>query len=103
MASRSIENDLSSYYAKRDVEALIMLKVDTQRADDIAHKLSSFDQVRHAYLVTGEDDIIVKAHFGSYRELKDFIVKSLGPLEGVEDTKTMMVVTTYKENGKRVE
>ncbi|MHB8585799.1 MAG: Lrp/AsnC family transcriptional regulator [Thermoplasmatota archaeon] len=103
MSPGSVEQDLSNYYAKRDVEALIMLKVDTQRADDIALKLSSFKEVRHAYLVTGEDDIIIKAHFGTYRELKDFIIKALAPLDGVEDTKTMMVVTTYKENGKRVE
>lgn len=96
-------DELSSYYSQRDVEAIILLKVDTQRADDIAHALSKFEQIRHAYLVTGEDDIVIKASFGSYRELKDFIIKALAPLEGVEDTKTMMVVTTYKESGKVLE
>ncbi|HLE96383.1 MAG TPA: Lrp/AsnC ligand binding domain-containing protein [Candidatus Thermoplasmatota archaeon] len=93
------EKDLSQYYAQRAVEAVILLKVDTARADDIAIALTKFPQIQHAYLVTGEDDIILKASFTSYRDLKDFIIKSLAPLPGLEDTKTMMVVTTYKENG----
>lgn len=97
------EQDLSQYYAQRNVEAIILLKVDTQRADDIANALNSFKQIHHSYLVTGEDDIVVKAQFESYRDLKNFIIKTLAPLEGIVDTKTMMVVTTYKENGKMLE
>ncbi len=99
----AVPKDLSQYYAQRAVEAIILLKVDTARADDIAIALSKFEEIQHSYLVTGEDDIILKAQFRSYRELKDFIIKSIGPLPGVEDTKTMMVVTTYKENGVPVE
>ncbi|MGQ0537158.1 MAG: Lrp/AsnC family transcriptional regulator [Methanobacteriota archaeon] len=83
-----------------NVEAIILLKVDTQKADEIADKLAKFAQIQHAYLVTGEDDLVVKTAFKTYRELKDFIIKRLAPLEGIQDTKTMMVVTTYKENGK---
>ncbi|HVL48389.1 MAG TPA: Lrp/AsnC ligand binding domain-containing protein [Candidatus Thermoplasmatota archaeon] len=103
MSASDVEKDLSQYYAQRNVEAVILLKVDTARADDIALALAKFSEIEHAYLVTGEDDIILKARFRSYRELKDFIIKSIGPLDGVEDTKTMMVVTTYKESGKVVE
>ena len=99
----AVEKDLSQYYAQRAVEAIILLKVDTARADDIALALSKFEEIQHSYLVTGEDDIILKAQFRTYRELKDFIIKSIGPLPGIEDTKTMMVVTTYKENGVSLE
>ncbi len=97
------EQDLSRYYAQRNVEAIILLKVDTQRADDIANALNKFDEIQHSYLVTGEDDIVIKASFASYKDLKNFIIKTLAPLEGIVDTKTMMVVTTYKENGKLLE
>ncbi|HWG90352.1 MAG TPA: Lrp/AsnC ligand binding domain-containing protein [Candidatus Thermoplasmatota archaeon] len=96
------ETDLAQYYATRNVEAIILLKVETAKADDIADSLGKFKEIQHAYLVTGEDDIVLKARFGSYRELKDFIIRAIGPLPGVEDTKTMMVVTTYKENGRIV-
>lgn len=94
---------MSQFYAERTVEAVILLKVDTQKADDIAEKLADLKPIQHAYLVTGEDDIVVKSSFTSYKELKDFIIKVLAPIEGIEDTKTMMIVTTYKENGKRAE
>lgn len=99
MASEEVERDLSEARGDRGVEAIILLKVDTQRADDIASVLSEFDVVDHAYLVTGEDDIALKGRFGDYASLKEFILRRLAPLEGVEDTKTMMIVTTYKENG----
>ena len=98
----SYERDISQFYGERNVEAMILLKVDTQKADAIAEKLTELKQVQHAYLVTGEDDIVVKTVFQTYKELKDFIIKTLGPLDGIEDTKTMMIVTTYKENGKKV-
>ncbi|MFA5862180.1 MAG: Lrp/AsnC ligand binding domain-containing protein [Candidatus Thermoplasmatota archaeon] len=103
MSTEAIDQDLSHYYAQRNVEAIILLKVDTQRADDIANKLTRLQEIRHSYLVTGEDDIVIKAQFASYKDLKNFIIKTLAPLEGIVDTKTMMVVTTYKENGKLVE
>jgi len=103
MAPDGHEQDLSQYYAQRNVEAIILLKVDTQRADEIAHTLTRLPEIRHAYLVTGEDDIVIKAQFASYKDLKNFIIKTLAPLEGIIDTKTMMIVTTYKENGKIVE
>ena len=96
------ERDISQFYGERNVEAMILLKVDTQKADTIAEKLTELKQVQHAYLVTGEDDIVVKTVFQTYKEMKDFIIKTLGPLDGIEDTKTMMIVTTYKENGKRL-
>lgn len=103
MSPDAQEQDLSQYYSQRNVEAIILLKVDTQRADDIATHLAQLPEIRHSYLVTGEDDIVLKAQFGSYKDLKNFIIKTLAPLEGIIDTKTMMVVTTYKENGKVIE
>ncbi|MCA1813216.1 MAG: Lrp/AsnC ligand binding domain-containing protein [Halobacteriales archaeon] len=96
------EREINQFYGERNVEAVILLKVDTQKADAIAEKLTELKPVQHAYLVTGEDDIVVKTVFQTYKELKDFIIKVLGPLDGIEDTKTMMIVTTYKENGKKV-
>jgi DNA-binding Lrp family transcriptional regulator len=95
-----LEEDLAAQRGDEAVEAVILLKVETEYVDDIGETLSTFDQIEHVYLVTGEDDLVLKSTFPEYKELKDFIVKALAPLEGVEDTKTMMVVSTYKENGE---
>jgi DNA-binding Lrp family transcriptional regulator len=50
--------------------------------------------------VTGDTDIFAKARFPSYAALKKFIVDDVADIEGVKETKTFMVVTTFKERGK---
>jgi DNA-binding Lrp family transcriptional regulator len=95
---------LSSYYKdEQTVKALITLKVDTKFADKIAAKVATFGPAEDVFLVTGDIDIIVKAGFETYNDLKKFLVSKLGPIEGVKETKTLMVVTTFKENGKAQE
>lgn len=92
-----IEDVITSYYGDDQVTAIITLKVDTKEADRIASEISRFDAVQDCFLVTGDTDIIAKARFHDYKGLKEFVVKSLAPIPGIKDTKTLMVVTTYKE------
>ncbi|MCK4717975.1 MAG: Lrp/AsnC ligand binding domain-containing protein [Thermoplasmata archaeon] len=95
---------LSSYYDEEErVIAIMLLKVDTKEADIIAAKVSSFEQARDVFLVTGDTDIVCKVRFGSYNEMKTFVMEKLAPINGIKDTKTLMVVTPYKEQGKIVE
>jgi len=94
-----MESVMNNYYGEEQVAAIITLKVDTKDADRIASEVSKFDPIKDVFLVTGDTDIIAKARFSSYKGLKDFVLKSLAPIEGIKDTKTLMVVTTYKENG----
>ncbi len=49
--------------------------------------------------MTGDTDIVAKARFRDYKELKEFLLKSLAPISGIKDTKTLIVVMTYKERG----
>lgn len=98
--SQEIEEVMTSYYSEDPVSAIITLKVDTKAADRIAGKITQFEAVEDLFLVTGDTDIIAKARFPDYRGLKDFLVKSLASIPGIKDTKTLMVVTTYKERGE---
>lgn len=97
------ENLISTYYGKNEVNAIITLKVDTKEVDKIAAKISKFECIVDIYLVTGDTDIILKSKFKNYKELKDFVLHSLGSLSGVRDTKTLMIITTFKEGGKERE
>ncbi len=90
---------LSTYYGDEQVLAMIMLKIDTKEAERIAKKVSTFDKVEDLFMVTGDVDIILKARFESYKNLKSFVLDSLAPVKGIKETKTMMVVTAYKEAG----
>ncbi len=97
------ENLISTYYGKNEVNAIITLKVDTKEVDKIATKISKFDCIVDIYLVTGDTDIILKSKFKDYDELKDFVLHTLGALNGIRDTKTLMIITTFKEGGKKKE
>ncbi|MFQ6129065.1 MAG: Lrp/AsnC family transcriptional regulator [Thermoplasmata archaeon] len=91
---------ISSYYGEDQVAAVITIKVDTKEADKVAMQISKFDIIEDVFLVTGDTDIIAKAKFRNYKGLKDFVVDSLAPIKGIKETKTLMVVTTYKEGGQ---
>lgn len=92
---------LANYYGGEGVTALITLKVDTQAVEKLAAEIAKFEDVEDVFLVTGDIDIIAKGHFKSYDSCNEFILKSIRSLDGVKDTKTLMVVTTYKERGAK--
>jgi Lrp/AsnC family leucine-responsive transcriptional regulator len=95
-----VESVLSNYYGDDQVTAIIHLKVDTKDSDSIAQKISSFNIVEDVFLVTGDTDIVVKTKFRNYNQLKRFLVDDISAISGVRDTKTLMVVTTFKERGE---
>lgn len=91
---------ISNYYGDDQVTALINLKVDTKDVDKIAERVSGFLQVEDVFLVTGDTDIVAKVKVQTYNQLKRFIVEDLSKIDGVKDTKTLMVVSTFKERGE---
>jgi len=95
-----IDRVMSSYYGNDSVTAIVQLKVDTKEADSIAVSVAKYDAIFDVFMVTGDADILVKAKFRNYGDVKKFLVDTLGSIQGVKETKTMMVVTAFKENGK---
>jgi len=90
---------ISTYYGDDQVTALINLKVDTKDAEKIAEKISGYLVVEDVFLVTGDTDIVAKVKVQTYNQLKRFLVDDLSNINGVKDTKTLMVVSTFKERG----
>ncbi|MFW6196368.1 MAG: Lrp/AsnC family transcriptional regulator [Thermoplasmatota archaeon] len=97
------EDVISSYYEGRGVSSIISFKVDTKKSDKIANKLAKYNNVEDISLVTGDVDLVVKARFKNYDHMKTFLTDEASHLEGVDDLTSMMIVTTYKENGKIIE
>ena len=94
-----MEQALTALYGEDQVAAVITLKVDTKEADRIATEIAKFEAIQDVFLVTGDTDIVAKARFRNYKGLKEFVLTNLAPIPGIKDTKTLMVVTTYKESG----
>ncbi|HUT28091.1 MAG TPA: Lrp/AsnC ligand binding domain-containing protein [Methanomassiliicoccales archaeon] len=91
---------LSSYYGDEEVTVIITLKVETRDADQVCQSISLLDPVVDVFLVTGDTDIVVKAKLQNYIHLKKFLVEDLSHIKGLRDTKTLMAVATFKENGE---
>ncbi len=94
---------ISTYYGDEQVVAVIMAKVDTKVADKTAQEIAEFESVEDLFMVTGDTDLLIKARFGNYKDLKHFVVNGLGKLGGIKETKTLMVVSTYKDKGVKKE
>ncbi len=91
------EEVISSYYEGRGVSSIISIKVDTKEVDHVAETLSESDNIEDVFLVTGDVDLILKARFKDYDHMKNFLLEKSSSLDGIEDIKSMMVITTYKE------
>ncbi|HUU07015.1 MAG TPA: Lrp/AsnC ligand binding domain-containing protein [Thermoplasmata archaeon] len=99
---KEYEEVISSYYGEDQVTALVTFKIDTKGSDEVASRIAEFDHIEDVFLVTGDTDIIAKARFPSYASLKNFIVDKVSEIPGIKETRTFMVVTTFKERGKLV-
>lgn len=98
--SRSLESAIHRVWGDDHVVALIALKVETAEADSVASEVTRFTEVEDVFLVTGDTDIFLKSRFPHYEELKEFVLHRLPAVKGIRETKTLLVVTAYKEGGE---
>lgn len=94
------ESVMSSYFGDDQVTALINLKVETKDADVIAEAIAENAAVDDVYLVTGDTDIVAVVKFQTYGQLKRFLMETITAIPGVKESKTSMVVTTFKKGGE---
>jgi len=98
--SRAVESAFTKVWGDEHVVALIALKVETTEADNVAQETAKFSEVEDVFLVTGDTDIFLKVRFPHYEELKEFVLHRLPSVKGIRETKTLLVVTAYKEGGE---
>lgn len=98
--SRAVESAFTKVWGDEHVVALIALKVETTEADNVAQETAKFSEVEDVFLVTGDTDIFLKVRFPHYEELKEFVLHRLPGVKGIRETKTLLVVTAYKEGGE---
>jgi len=60
--------------------------------EDVARAIGKMENVDGAYIVTGETDIIAKIRARDVDELNDIIIRRLRAVEGVEKTRTSVVL-----------
>lgn len=71
--------------------------------DDIAQRISRFDEVRSVYLVSGSQDLRATVTGRSIRAVSDFVSQRLSTIDRVRSTATHFVLKTYKRDGDAFE
>ncbi|MFD1512230.1 Lrp/AsnC family transcriptional regulator [Halomarina rubra] len=88
--------------ADERVEAVVELDVTLDREtsyEDIARRLTKFDEVVGLRLVSGDYDFAVDVEADSMREVSRFVSDQIAPVPEVTKTVTHFVMQTYKEAG----
>lgn len=84
------------------VYAYIDLDVELQREtgyDEIAERITRFDEVESLRLVSGTTDLRLVVKGSSMKEVAFFVAEKISSLEQVRDTVTSFVLKSYKESG----
>jgi DNA-binding Lrp family transcriptional regulator len=79
------------------VSGIILVLGDRKKVRNAAGLMASFRAVRDVLVVTGEADIAIKATAPTFGELRNFVMNSIGGIDGIVDTRTYMVVSSLKE------
>jgi Lrp/AsnC family leucine-responsive transcriptional regulator len=64
----------------------------------MAEKLAKYEMVEEASVLTGEADMLLKVRARSMDELNNFVLDRLRNFEGIEKTRTLMIMHSAKGN-----
>ncbi|MES0491172.1 MAG: Lrp/AsnC family transcriptional regulator [Leptospirales bacterium] len=67
--------------------------------DEVAHAISSFEEVRTCLLVSGSFDLLVEVEGPSLKAVAFFVADKLATIDGVEHTRTNFLLKRYKQGG----
>lgn len=67
--------------------------------DDVAARISRFDEVRDCYLVSGGHDLRCTVVAPDIRAVSDFVSQKLSTIDRVRSTATHFVLATHKRDG----
>ncbi len=84
------------------VEAVIEIRVTPKKDfgfEEIARKISGYQEVDSVYLMSGGYDLHVQVVGKTFKDVALFVSHRLAPLDGVVSTATHFVLSRYKDRG----
>ncbi len=79
-----------------EVRAMIGMRVELRRLDEIAVRLRAMNEVTFAAFLTGNFDIMVHVVVRSQDALVEFLTKQLAPIDGVRSSETFVMPYVIK-------
>jgi Lrp/AsnC family transcriptional regulator for asnA, asnC and gidA len=77
--------------------ALVGIKVERDKLDDVAHKLCQHSAVRYVAASTGNFHLVVEVMAATNHELAQFLLDEIINIDGVIDTETSLILRIYKQ------
>ena len=81
-----------------ETPVIVGLKVQRNRTDEVAERLSQLPQVRYVGASTGRVDLIVEVVTRTNQDLADFLMNELAAIEGIVDSETNLIIRIYKQS-----
>jgi Lrp/AsnC family transcriptional regulator for asnA, asnC and gidA len=77
--------------------ALIGIKVEGNRLNDVVDKIAAFEEVVYMVLLTGSYDLSVEVVCRDNDHLLNFLMEKLHAVKGIRDTETFVYLQIAKE------
>lgn len=77
--------------------ALVGIKVDRARLDEVAQTLSRHPAVRYVAAATGAFHLYIEVMAATNMQLSEFLLDDLGSIPGILDTETSLILRIYKD------
>ena len=78
------------------ITALVLIKVEKGKIQDVASTLGQFEEVKEVFSVTGEYDLVAKVQVKEYENMSDIVTDNFQNIDEIVSTRTMMAFKTYK-------
>jgi DNA-binding Lrp family transcriptional regulator len=80
------------------VTFIILLNVRSNKITEIAEQLADMPEISEVYSVTGNYDLVAIVRTRSNDDVAELVTNSLGPIEGIEQTDTMLAFKTFSKH-----
>nr|WP_228130164.1 Lrp/AsnC ligand binding domain-containing protein [Desulfotalea psychrophila] len=77
------------------VTAIILLRVERTKVNDVAEKLADTEGVSEVYSVSGRYDLIVIVRVASNDDLADLVTEKMNPIKEITDSETMLAFKAF--------
>jgi DNA-binding Lrp family transcriptional regulator len=80
------------------VTFIILLNVRSNKITEIAEQLADMPEISEVYSVTGNYDLVAIVRTRSNDDVAELVTNRLGPIEGIEQTDTMLAFKTFSKH-----
>jgi DNA-binding Lrp family transcriptional regulator len=79
------------------LSADVFIEAEPQSADEVAETCAAMDEVNYVAITSGDRDVAIQVYAVDVKHLREFIMKSLQTIPGVDHTKTFLLMDVLKD------